>query len=58
MLAVALMAVPATLPAVRAVVRERDGTITGPPPGRLATVPHPAKPPVAEPAEGAPAPGP
>jgi MFS family permease len=29
--------VPAVLPAVRAVVRHEDGTITGPPPGRKAT---------------------
>ncbi len=35
-------AVPALLPPVRAVVRHHDGTITGPSPGRRATVPHPA----------------
>ena len=36
--------VPAVLPAVRAVVRHEDGTITGPPPGRrAAAVPGPAR---------------
>jgi hypothetical protein len=40
--------VPAVLPAVRAVVRHKDGTITGPPPGRKAA-------PVSAPPSGAPA---
>jgi hypothetical protein len=41
--------VPAVLPAVRAVVRHKDGTITGPPPGRKAAAP------VSAPPSGAPA---
>lgn len=39
---VVVNAIPAVLPPVRAVVRQPDGTITGPPPGRRATAPRPA----------------